>query len=151
MERTQRHIRVMVATVAMLLPWGCGRTIEEQEPRELVEHRLEPCRKWCTPMLSPDCGIDPENVWGRTVEGCVEDCADIRGGWEWALQEDGTDGCAEEWFAMADCMDALTCEGQRSYFRRRSEGNNIDYPCKEEIAVKRDCFYSTPTLERAES
>jgi hypothetical protein len=80
MERTLKHRRVTVATVAavlllLLLPWACGRTIEEQEPRELVEHRIEPCGKWCTPMLSPECGVNPEDRYDRTVDGCIEDCA----------------------------------------------------------------------------
>ena len=147
-KRAQRSVRAAAAmvTAAMLLPSACSRTIEEEEPRELVEHRIEPCRKWCEPMLSPECGIRPEEVFGRTVEGCVEDCAAAEpGGWEWGRQADGTDSCAEEWFVKADCMDALTCEEQLDFFRK--DYFATDYPCKEEIEVKQRCFRSTPSLE----
>jgi hypothetical protein len=61
----------MVAAVMVL--WGCGPTIEQ--PRELVEHRIEPCRKWCAPTLSPESGSRPEDRLERTVDECVEDCA----------------------------------------------------------------------------
>jgi len=92
----------VTAAAAVLLPSACSRTIEEEEPRELVEHRIashriashriEPCRKWCEPMLSPECGVWPEEVYGRTIDGCVEDCAAAEpGGWDWGRQADGTD------------------------------------------------------------
>lgn len=97
-----------LATVLVLLA-GCNRTIEEDESRELVESRLAPCRQWCEAMLSPECGVRPEERHGRTVDECVEDCAAVEpGGWYWARQEDGTDACAEEWLVAARCIDALT-------------------------------------------
>jgi hypothetical protein len=133
------------AALALLLT-TCSRTIEEEEPRELVDHRIEPCRKWCEPMLSPECGLRPEEVYGRTVEGCVEDCAAAEpGGWDWGRQADGTDSCAAEWFVMADCMDALTCDEQRSFFQR--DFGVTDYPCKEEIHAQKHCYESTRSLD----
>jgi hypothetical protein len=152
MERTRRGRRVTVITVvtAVLLPWGCGRTIEEQEPRELVEHRIEPCRKWCTPMLSPECGANPEDVLGRTVDGCIEDCAAAEpGGWSWGRQEDGTDACAEEWFVGADCIDTLTCEEQHRFFTK-IPALSTDWPCKEETDATMHCFYSALEKEEGE-
>jgi hypothetical protein len=148
LERTQR-VSCAVAAVVAALSWGCSRTIEEDKPRELVEHRLEPCRQWCTPMLSSECGARPEDRAFRTVDECVESCADVKGGWEWARQEDGTDACAEEWFMAADCMDALSCEEQRDYFWTLPATDH-DYPCKAELDAKRHCFYSTPNIEREE-
>jgi hypothetical protein len=107
------------AALALLLT-TCSRTIEEEEPRE--------------------------EVYGRTVEGCVEDCAAAEpGGWDWGRQADGTDSCAAEWFVMADCMDALTCDEQRSFFQR--DFGVTDYPCKEEIHAQKHCYESTRSLD----
>jgi hypothetical protein len=124
----------------------CNRTIEEDEPRELVEHRIEPCRKFCSAMHSPDCGrIDASQVF-RTAEECTEDCAAVDDNeWEWGRRTDGTDACTEEWFAVADCFDALTCEEQRAYFRRPP--GTLEFPCKEELDTKGRCFRSTPDLD----
>jgi hypothetical protein len=57
MERAQRVRWIAAAAViaAAMLPWGCSRAIEEEEPPVLIEHRIEPCRSWCEPMLS-ECG-----------------------------------------------------------------------------------------------
>jgi hypothetical protein len=33
----------------------------------------------------------------------------------WGLQEDGTDACADEWFAVADCFDGLSCDEHLSF------------------------------------
>lgn len=149
MSRTPRSQQLaigMVVVAAMSI--ACGRTIEEEAPRELVEHRMEPCRTWCSAQLSPECGANLEDQAFGTVDECVEDCAAVEpGGWEWARQEDGNDACAQEWFAVADCMDALTCEEQRSYFTR-VPASDLDYPCKDELTAKRGCFNSTPSLEK---
>ena len=152
MERAQRVRWVAAAAVvaAVMLPWGCSRAIEEEEPPVLIEHRIEPCRKWCEPMLSAECGRAADDRPFPTVDACVETCAAAEpGGWEWARQADGTDACAEEWFVVADCMDALTCEEQRFFFREKTPGLE-DYPCKEELDARRHCFNSTPSLEKVE-
>jgi len=138
--------------IALLLPlWGCGRTIEDDEPPELVEHRIEPCRQWCTPYMSPQCGARPEDYSFRSVDECVEDCAAAEpdGGWEWALQADGTDACADEWFIVAECVDALTCEEQRDLFMTIPAIDH-EWPCKSELDARAACFYSTPSLDRIE-
>jgi hypothetical protein len=135
MERAQRVRRIAAATAAaVLLPSGCNRTIAEDEPRELVEHRIEPCRKWCEPMLSDECGRAADDRPFVTVDDCVEACAAAEpGGWWWGRQEDGTDACAEEWFVVADCMDALTCEEQRSFFRRNMGSYPPGFACTDEL------------------
>jgi len=136
-----------MGAVVVLLSGGCGRTIEDEDPPELVEHRVEPCRTWCSAQLDLECGARPGDRAFRTVDECVESCAAAEpGGWEWARQEDGTDACAEEWFVMAECMGALTCEDQRSFFQRVS--SDWDYPCKEEIKAKQRCWNSTPSTEK---
>ena len=134
----------MVATV--LVAWSCGRTIEEDELRELVEHRIEPCTQWCTAMQSPDCGRVDEGQPFHTADECVDDCASLEGEyeWSWAPQPDGTDACTEEWYAVAACMDELTCEEQRAYFRRPPDANEL--PCMAELESRRHCFNAT--LER---
>lgn len=146
----RRLLGPTAALAAAMASWSCGRTIEEEEPRELVEHRIEPCRKWCSAQHSPECGRVDEPQPFESAEECTEDCAalDTVYGWDWARQADGTDTCAAEWVVMADCMDALTCEEQRAFFRRL--GTSDEYPCKVEISAKQDCFYSTPSLERTD-
>jgi len=139
MERTPRFVTATAAAMTLLLSSSCGRTIEEEAHRELVEHRIEPCRQFCMAMQSPDCGRTDE-VPLRTVDECVEDCADADpgNGFEWGQQEDGTDACVTEWLAASTCMDALTCEEQRAYFRRTTAIPD-DWPCKDEWDVRRDC------------
>jgi len=145
-----RDVRtLLLGSIAVVLSGGCGRTIEEEEPPEFVEHRVEPCRTWCSSQLDPECGARPEDRAFRTIDECVESCASVEpGGWEWARQEDGTDACAKEWSAKAECMGAQSCEARRSFFQRVS--SDWDYPCKEEIEAKQRCFYSTPSTEREE-
>jgi hypothetical protein len=148
---TSREI-VLRSTVAALLVSGCSRTIEEDEPIELVEHRILPCTQFCTPLQSDECGANPEDRVDRTAEECVEDCAaeDPGGwGWQWARQEDGTDACAEEWAARAACIDALSCEDQQSYFTRQP-AIDTDWPCMPQDKAATTCFYTTPSLERPE-
>jgi hypothetical protein len=143
-----RRIAAALATAAALLPSSCSRAIEEEEPVELVEHRIEPCRSWCEPMLS-DCGRAADDRPFPNVDECIEDCAGAEpdGNWRWGLQEDGTDACAEEWFLVADCFDGLTCEEHLSFFREDTLGYPPGYPCTDELEAKNDCFYSTPSLD----
>lgn len=142
-----RLATALAATVA-LLPSGCSRTIEEDEPVELIEHRIEPCRSWCEPMLG-DCGRAANDKPFASVDDCIDDCADDKPGanWRWGLQEDGTDACAEEWFAIADCMDGLTCEEHLSFFRKTTLEIPPEWPCIEELEAQDHCFYSTPSLD----
>jgi hypothetical protein len=146
-----RRPTVIRSAIAALLVLGCGPTIEEEEEPELVEHRIRPCTQVCTAMLSPECGGNPEDlIPGQTVEECVEDCASAEPtGWQWAPQEDGTDACAEEWIAKAECIDALSCEDQHRFFTRRP-AVDTDWPCKPEHDAALTCFYSTPSLEHPE-
>jgi hypothetical protein len=131
--------RLLAAVGLVGFAWSCGRTIEEEEPRALVEHRIEPCEQWCTAMQSPECGRIDEPQPFRTADECIEDCAalDSENPWDWAPQADGTDACAEEWLAIGECMDGLTCEEQRAYFRRPP--TSTDYPCKEELDARSRC------------
>jgi hypothetical protein len=149
MERAAVRRAVAAMAVAVVLSWACSRTIEEPEPLEIVEHRLEPCRKWCAPFVSLECGQYPEDRPDWTVDECVEDCAALNGvyGWSWAHQEDGTDACAQEWYAVADCVDALTCEEQHRMFTVLPT-RNPDFSCREEMDARSLCFYTTPSLER---
>lgn len=135
----------MVITV----PTACSRTIDEDPPPILVESRLEPCRARCEIQLHPECGARPEDHPFRSVDECVESCADVRGGWWWARQEDGTDACAEEWIAATDCLVSLTCEEQHEFFTN-IPAIDPDYPCKDESDAKMRCFDSTPSLEKNE-
>lgn len=153
MERTKdRQCAVVTALLAIVLPsWSCSRTIEDDEPRELVDSRIEPCRARCTVQLDPECGARAEDHPFRTIEECTEDCAAIDpGGWLWARQADGTDACAEEWITAEQCVVALSCEDQRAYFRR-IPATQPDYPCRAESNALGDCFDSTPSLEKTES
>jgi hypothetical protein len=133
----------LLAAAALASSATCNRTIEEDEPRELVEHRIEPCRKFCTAMHSPECGRIDDPQPFRSADECTEDCAAVEPEypWDWGRQADGTDACAEEWFVVADCFDALTCEGQRAYFRRPP--GTLDFPCKEELEARARCFRTT--------
>jgi hypothetical protein len=143
---------ILAAIAIVLLSWSCNRTIEEEEPRELVEHRIDPCRQWCTAQLDPECGaIIEEQVW-RAVEDCAEDCAAVDQvyGWQWARRVDGTDACAEEWIAASDCVVALPCEERRRYFREKTSDPLDDYPCREKFDDKEHCFYTEPSLERVD-
>lgn len=117
----------------------------------LVEHRVEPCRTWCEPMLSPECGRAADDRPFSNVDDCIVACAAAEpGGWAWGRQADGTDSCAEEWFAAANCMDALTCEEQRSFFRRTTLSYPPGFACTDELDAKTHCFYSTPSLDNPE-
>lgn len=83
-----------------------------------------------------------------TVDDCILACAAAEpGGWDWGRQADGTDSCAEEWFAAADCMDGLSCEEQRSFFRRNAGAYPPGFACTDELDARRQCFYSTPSLD----
>lgn len=146
---SRRRFTVAVA-VAISFSTACSRTIDEEDPPSLVESRLEPCRARCEIQLHPECGARPEDHPFRTVDECVESCADVRGGWWWALQGDGTDACAEEWIAAADCLVALSCEEQHEFFTN-IPALDPDYPCKEESDAKMRCFDSTPSLEKEPS
>jgi hypothetical protein len=143
-----RRVAVAVAAVAISFPTACSRTIDEEDPPELIEHRIEPCRKLCEPFMSDECGAKPEDRGFRTLDECMVDCAAPgSGNFQWARQEDGTDACAEEGFAVADCVDALSCEEQRHLFT----GIHLlepDYPCKEVYHARTVCFDSTPSLDR---
>jgi hypothetical protein len=132
-------MRALAVVVAVLGSWSCGRTIEEDEPRAVVDHRLESCGAFCSAMLSPDCGIVFEPRPFESVEECTEDCAalDSSNNWDWAPQADGTDACAEEVVVAHECIAGLTCEGQRAYFRRL--GTADEFPCKAEVDEKMDC------------
>lgn len=141
----------LAALAIVLLAWSCSRTIEDEESRELVEHRIEPCRQRCTAQLDPECGaVIEEQAW-RSVDDCAEDCAAVDPvyGWHWGRRADGTDACAEEWIAASDCVVALTCEERRMFFRLPG-GTVIDYPCKEEVDAKQHCFQTEPSLERVD-
>lgn len=146
---SRRRFAVVVAAIAIAVPIACSRTIDEDPPPTLVESRLEPCRARCEIQLHPECGARPEDHPFRTVDECVESCADIRGGWWWARQEDGTDACAEEWIAAVDCLVALSCEEQHELFTN-IPAIEPDYPCKAESDAKMRCFDSTPSLEKDE-
>ncbi len=139
MHRSSHPLR---AAIALVLLSSCGRTIDDEEPRELVEHRIEACTQWCTPMMSPECGGNPEDLAFPTVDECVEDCAAVKPvyAWPWGRQADGTDACANEWFAAADCIDALTCEEQRTFFRRIDPDPSSVYPCDAELDARRRCY-----------
>jgi len=141
----------LLTTIAVALAsWSCGPTIEEPPTIELVEHRIEPCEQWCSAQLDPECGAIIEEQAFRSADECVQDCAAVEPvyAWNWGRRADGTDACAEEWIASAECMDALSCEEQRAFFRR--EGTSNDYPCKHELDEKRHCFNSEPSLERTD-
>jgi len=131
------------AAIVLVAASSCGPTIEEQPIIELVEHRIEPCEQWCSAQLDPECGAIIEEQAFRSAEECAQDCAAVEPvyAWDWARLPDGTDACAEEWFASADCMDALSCEEQRAFFRR--VGTSNEYPCKDELDAKSDCFYAS--------
>jgi hypothetical protein len=139
-RRASETAGVLAVVVAVLGSWSCGRTIEEEEPREVVEHRIEPCRKFCAAMLSPECGRVDEPLPFASVEECTEDCAalDSDYNWDWVPQADGTDACAEEVIVAHECIGALTCEEQRAYFRR--PGTADEYPCRAEVHAKQDCY-----------
>ena len=150
------HTRPALSAAALLAATmssaTCNRTIEEEEPRALVEHRIEPCRQRCAAQLDPECGaIIEEQVW-RTAEDCAEDCAAVDPvyAWGWGRRADGTDACAEEWIAASDCVVALSCEERLRFFREHTPDPHDDYPCKEEVDAKRHCFYTEPSLERVD-
>lgn len=136
--------RALANAVPLLAAWSCGRTIEEEEPRELVDHRIEPCRQWCDAMQSPDCGRIDEPQPYESAEECTEDCAAVDPEYpsEWAPQPDGTDACTEEWYAVAACFDGLTCEEQRSYFRRETSAYPPGFACADELEARSDCYYA---------
>ena len=149
-RRRRFAIAAKVAAMAITFPTACSRTIEQEDPPVLSETRIEPCRARCTIHLDPECGANPEDLAFRTVDECVESCAAAEpGGWGWALQEDGTDACAEEWIAAVECLVALTCEEQHEFFTN-IPAIDPDYPCKEESDAKRRCFDSTPSLDKRE-
>ena len=137
---------------AVLLALACSRTIEEDEPPELVESRIEPCHGMCTMWLDPECGDRPEDHASyRTVDECAESCAAAEdNAWHWAHQEDGTDACAEEWIAIHDCLIASSCEDRREFFLE-IPALDLDYPCKAEEHARDHCFYSTPSLDKVET
>lgn len=132
--------RILARVAAVAVAWSCGRTIEDDEPA-LAEHRIEPCRQWCDAMQSPDCGRIDEPQPFASAQECLEDCAAVEPEyeWSWGTLPDGTDACADEWYALAACMDDLTCEEQRRYFRRPPDATEL--PCKAELEARSDCYY----------
>lgn len=133
--------RILALVAAVALAWSCSRTIEDDEPPELAEHRIEPCRQWCDAMQSPDCGRIDDPQPFASAQDCLDDCAAVESEyeWSWGTLPDGTDACAEEWYAVAACMGGLTCEEQRSYFRRPPDAT--EFPCKTELMARSDCYY----------
>ena len=146
----RRALAAALALAALAIPTACSRTIDEDPPPVLSETRIEPCRARCEIHLDPECGANPGDLAFRSVDECVESCAAAEpGGWGWALQEDGTDACAEEWIAAVECLVALTCEEQHEFFTK-IPAIDPDYPCKAETDLKMHCFWSTPSLDRTE-
>lgn len=111
---------------------GCHRTVEDEPP--LVESRIGPCTIVCESVMS-ECGPNWEDPgWGgkkppKSLEACVQGCAGDDPGDPsfWAPQPDGTDACAPEWNAKADCLAELSCEEQIRFWNDPRTG---DYPCK---------------------
>lgn len=118
---------------------GCGP--ERDDEPEPLAHRADGCTKWCTAKF--ECGDGPGNgVSFSTRSECIDWCAtppsDMVG---FAYQSDGTDACISEYNAMADCVDALTCEAKAAHF---SDIPQAERPCWPEVHTMLACAIDNP-------
>jgi hypothetical protein len=131
--------------LAVLVLDACGRQVGDEEEVELIEHRIEPCKKWCDLETDPNCGMGPTPGY-EDYDGCVEECATVDGTRSagWGYQADTQqDACTPEWQAHYQCVDALTCTDRRFYFH----GNDGDFPPQDE----RPCWNEWRAMWNCES
>lgn len=107
-----------VAGLGVLASCSCSRAIEDEEEPELLEHRVEDCRRFCE-VRSSECGPSPEHFNVLTVDECVIKCASPEGSfsWQWGHRvETGEDECIAEWRTHAQCLISASCEEQQEYW-----------------------------------
>ena len=141
---------IVVAGVAML-GGGCGPAVEEPDPPIVrAEHRVEPCRTYCSSILDSECGntTHPRQPIYESVDACIDQCADVEEGWHWGPQPDGTDACEDEWSDFANCLDGLTCEDQRQHWDALP---TAEFPCKAERNAHTACGAQHPPLQDGDS
>lgn len=104
-------------SVLVVLLAACGpERRREEEPPEILEHRLPSCSKWCAAKFECGNGADGEIAFDDE-SSCVEYCASPTSNMvSFSYQGDGVDACVPEFEAMADCVEALTCEDQGRHF-----------------------------------
>ena len=141
---------IVAASIAML-GGGCGPAVDEPDPPIVrAEHRVEPCRTVCSSILDSECGstTHPRQPIFESVDACIDQCADVDGGWYWGPQPDGTDICESDWLEFAECLQALSCEDQRLHW---DAPPSSDYPCKVEEREHVECGVDHPTPQEGGS
>lgn len=133
-------------SVLVVLLAACGpERRPEEEPPEILEHRLPACSKWCAAKF--ECGNHGVGEHGLEDEpSCIEACAittsNIVG---FGYQGDGVDACVPEFNAYADCVEALSCEDQARHFGVIEPAvQPLDRPCGDELGTTLYCSVDHP-------
>ena len=149
---TTRTLRTgIVAASIVMLGGGCGPAVDEPDPPIVrAEHRVDPCRTYCSSVLDSECGSTrhPRQPIYENVDACIDQCADEEGGWHWGLQPDGTDACEDAWSDYAACLAGLSCEDQRLHW---DSPPTSDFPCKSEQFDHASCGAENPPPQEGES
>lgn len=120
---------------------ACGPKAEpEQEKVEILEHRVPSCTQWCGAKFECGNGANGEIAFDDE-DGCVEYCASPTSNMvSFSYQGDGVDACIPEFEAMADCVDALSCEDQGRHFGVIDpQVLLVDRPCADTVTTMLQC------------
>lgn len=126
---------------------GCGpeRQPEEEPKGEILEHRLPACSKYCAAKF--ECGDHGEHELDFDDEpGCVEACAITTSNMVgFGYQGGDVDACVPEFNAFADCVDALSCDGQALQFGVTDPLLPLpERPCGEALSTALYCSAAHP-------
>ena len=128
--RSRQHRRFALH-VALVISGCVGRSTA----REVPEHRVDVCERWCSVIVDPVCGSKDVEEPDECVDRCTHDDA------SWAPTDDGVDRCASEAIEYVDCIEQLTCEQQAAHFA--NDGliglPGSEDPCGAELRSSLEC------------
>ena len=114
---------------------ACGPQVEEEEEEARVFERRRPaCETFCGVLQDPECGS--AQVIFETMQECVDFCMSEKATY-WALQEDDTDECSEEFGDYYGCAASSTCEER--WIITNAPIRIAETPCVEQRAAFLDC------------
>lgn len=129
---------------------GCRPNVEQpEEPVQVVEHRVGPCRVVCESWMDPECGnvTHPRFPLYESIDSCVELCAEVDSVWHWGPQEDGSDACVGPWDDYVACLEPLSCEESLAHW---GTPPTQEYPCKQQLQDRVSCGSDHPVSAEGE-